>query len=78
MSVLTVSYKEVAMQRRKDLILQEINRTGKMTVIELADKFSVAVETIRRDLTALVNKLNVKTIATGEVYSSRYDAFYSS
>ncbi|NBI12801.1 DeoR family transcriptional regulator [[Haemophilus] felis] len=44
------------MQKRGDLILQEINRTGKMSVNELSQMFSVAVETIRRDLTALEKK----------------------
>lgn len=73
MSVLTVSYKEVAMQRRKDLILQEINRTGKMTVIELADKFSVAVETIRRDLTALEKKGLLYRIHGGAVSKKTKD-----
>ncbi len=29
-----------------------------------------------RNITALVNKPNIKTIATGGVYSAKYDAFY--
>ncbi|MDU8924400.1 DeoR/GlpR family DNA-binding transcription regulator [Pasteurellaceae bacterium LIM206] len=150
------------MQKRADLILQQVNQMGKVSVNELSEYFAVSVETMRRDLnalsrkgllhrihggavsrkatdvgssfqarqrsnydekrsiaeqaisyffegavigldasssswhfaqlipdvpctivtnsmhniTALVNKTNVKTIATGGVYSSKYDAFY--
>ncbi|MCI7352231.1 MAG: DeoR/GlpR family DNA-binding transcription regulator [[Actinobacillus] rossii] len=150
------------MQKREDLILQQINLAGNASVAELAKEFSVSVETIRRDLgelaergliyrthggavsiktrdigssfqirqrtnaenkkaitlnaiayvfegavigldasstswyfaqqipdipctvvtnsmhniMALVNKPNIRTIATGGVYSSKYDAFY--
>lgn len=44
------------MQKREDLILQQIGITGKVTVGELADAFSVSVETIRRDLNALAER----------------------
>ena len=150
------------MQHRTELILQSVNMHGKVNVNQLAEQFSVSIETIRRDLnlldkkgliyrthggavsrktkdvgssfqtrqrsnydgkrriaeaaisyvfegavigldastsswhfaqlipdipctvvtnsmhniTALVSKTNVTTIATGGVYSSKYDAFY--
>ena len=41
------------MPKRDDLILQLVNEQGKITVNELAERLSVAVETIRRDLTSL-------------------------
>lgn len=61
------------MQRRSDLILQEINQVGKMSVIELANKFSVAVETIRRDLTALEQKGLLYRIHGGAVSKKTKD-----
>lgn len=44
------------MQKRDQLILQHVNQKGKASVAELSELLSVAVETIRRDLTALENK----------------------
>ena len=44
------------MQKRDQLILQYVNQKGKVSVVELSEMLSVAVETIRRDLTALENK----------------------
>lgn len=41
------------MQKRDELILQLVNQQGKIAVTALAEQLSVAVETIRRDLTAL-------------------------
>ncbi len=41
------------MQKRDQLILQYVNQKGKVSVAELSEMLSVAVETIRRDLTAL-------------------------
>ena len=44
------------MQKRDQLILQYVNQKGRVSVAELSEMLSVAVETIRRDLTALENK----------------------
>ncbi|HBO37928.1 MAG TPA: DeoR family transcriptional regulator [Pasteurellaceae bacterium] len=55
------------MNRRKDLILQYINSVGKVTVNELALRFDVSLETIRRDLTSLGKKELVHRIHGGAV-----------
>ncbi|PJG83233.1 DeoR/GlpR family DNA-binding transcription regulator [Caviibacterium pharyngocola] len=55
------------MNSRKDLILQQINSSGKVTVEELALQFNVSLETIRRDLTALGKKGLVHRIHGGAV-----------
>lgn len=55
------------MQRRDELILQEVNRLGRISVTALASQFAVAVETIRRDLTALEKKGLVYRVHGGAV-----------
>ena len=37
-------------EQRHQLILDELNETGRVSVTELAEKHGVATETIRRDL----------------------------
>ena len=44
------------MAERRDLILQELIKEGSVYVSELAKKYSVTYETIRKDLTYLENK----------------------
>lgn len=44
------------MRNRDDIILQWLNQQGKATVIELAEKCEMSVETIRRDLNRLEKK----------------------
>lgn len=51
------------MQKRDQLILQYVNQKGKVSVVELSEMLSVAVETIRRDLTALEKKIKDYYIA---------------
>ncbi|VEH65821.1 glycerol-3-phosphate regulon repressor [Rodentibacter pneumotropicus] len=41
------------MRSRDDMILQWINQQGKASVVELAEKCEISVETIRRDLNRL-------------------------
>ncbi len=43
----------VKMRSRDDMILQWINQQGKASVVELAEKCEISVETIRRDLNRL-------------------------
>ena len=44
------------MEERRDLILEELIKEGSVYVSELASKYSVTYETIRKDLTYLENK----------------------
>lgn len=44
------------MRNRDDIILQWINQQGKASVVELAEKCAMSVETIRRDLNRLEKK----------------------
>ena len=43
----------VLLDKRKNLILYELDNYGKVSVTQLAKKFGVTTETIRRDLDAL-------------------------
>ncbi|AWB52644.1 DeoR/GlpR family DNA-binding transcription regulator [Pasteurella multocida] len=61
------------MQRRDELILQEVNRLGRISVTALASQFAVAVETIRRDLTALEKKGLVYRVHGGAVSKKTKD-----
>ena len=49
------------MAERRDLILQELIKEGSVYVSELAKKYSVTYETIRKDLTYLENRSYAKT-----------------
>ncbi len=74
------------MQRREDFILQQVNKSGKVTVNELALQFDVSVETIRRDLAALDKQgvlhrihggaVSVKTKDIGSSFQARQRSNY--
>ncbi|CAH2214574.1 DeoR/GlpR family DNA-binding transcription regulator [Tepidibacter aestuarii] len=52
---------------RKNLILNELNNYGKVSVAQLAKKFGVTTETIRRDLYALEGEHKLKRIHGGAI-----------
>lgn len=74
------------MQKRTELILQQVNQQGKVNVNELAEAFSVSVETIRRDLTLLNKKglvyrthggaVSCKTQDIGSSFQTRHRSHY--
>ncbi|WP_439240516.1 DeoR/GlpR family DNA-binding transcription regulator [Lonepinella sp. BR2474] len=55
------------MQKREDLILQQINTIGKVSVNGLAQSLNMSVETIRRDLTDLAQRGLVHRVHGGAV-----------
>lgn len=61
------------MIKRKDLILQKLNATGKITLQDLVREFDVSVETARRDLTALEKAGLLHRIHGGAVSSQSKD-----
>ncbi|WP_228548347.1 DeoR/GlpR family DNA-binding transcription regulator [Sporosarcina obsidiansis] len=56
-------------EERKIEIIDELNRTGKLKVAELARKFKVSPETIRRDLTFLEEEGVLKRVYGGAIKS---------
>lgn len=52
---------------RQDIIAEEINSHGAMTVAELAEKHGVSAETVRRDLDVLVKSRRVSRVHGGAV-----------
>ena len=61
------------MQKRSDLILQQINSMGRVSVNELSQQFSVSVETIRRDLALLEKKGLLHRVHGGAVSGKTKD-----
>lgn len=61
------------MLKRKDLILQKLNTTGKVTLQDLVQEFDISVETARRDLTALEKAGLLHRIHGGAVSSKSKD-----
>ena len=61
------------MQKRSDLILQQINNMGRVSVNELSQQFSVSVETIRRDLALLEKKGLLHRVHGGAVSGKTKD-----
>lgn len=57
----------VSSVERKKKIMDEINRTGKVKVVDLADFFQVSTETIRRDLDQLEESGVLKRVYGGAV-----------
>ncbi|KZN97393.1 DeoR/GlpR family DNA-binding transcription regulator [Aeribacillus pallidus] len=57
-------------EERKNAILQELDRTGKVKVIDFAEQFQVSQETIRRDLMILEEKGLLKRVYGGAVKKS--------
>lgn len=57
-------------EERKNAILQGLERTGKVKVIDFAEKFQVSPETIRRDLVLLEEKGFLKRVYGGAVKKS--------
>lgn len=57
-------------EERKRIILEELNRDGKVKVISLAERFLVSEETIRRDLDALERSGKLKRVYGGAVRKS--------
>lgn len=57
-------------EERKQMILDELNRFGKVKVVPLAEKFLVSEETIRRDLDALEKSGKLKRVYGGAVRQS--------
>ncbi|MBR0574391.1 MULTISPECIES: DeoR/GlpR family DNA-binding transcription regulator [Pasteurellaceae] len=62
------------MTKRIDLILEDVNRLGKVEVINLAKEYGVSVETIRRDLTALEKKGLLYRVHGGAINKKVKDA----
>ncbi|WP_338751337.1 DeoR/GlpR family DNA-binding transcription regulator [Bacillus sp. FJAT-52991] len=54
-------------EERKNKILKELNKTGKVKVVELVDQFNVSEETIRRDLMMLEEKGLLKRVYGGAI-----------
>ena len=54
-------------EERKQQIMDELNQTGKVTVMALSESFSVSTETVRRDLTQLENEGVLKKVYGGAV-----------
>lgn len=54
-------------EERKNEILKELNKTGKVKVIELVNQFKVSEETIRRDLMLLEEKGLLKRVYGGAI-----------
>jgi DeoR/GlpR family transcriptional regulator of sugar metabolism len=57
-------------EERKNEILNELKRTGKVKVPDLAKKFNISEETIRRDLTILEEKGALKKVYGGAIATS--------
>ncbi|MDQ0163785.1 DeoR/GlpR family DNA-binding transcription regulator [Aeribacillus alveayuensis] len=57
-------------EERKNAIIQELERTGKVKVLDFAEKFQVSPETIRRDLVILEEKGLLKRVYGGAVKKS--------
>lgn len=57
-------------EERKRIILEELNRDGKVKVVSLAERFLVSEETIRRDLDALERSGKLKRVYGGAVRKS--------
>ena len=57
----------VILDKRKDLILYELDNFEKVSVTQLAKKFGVTTETIRRDLDALEAEYKLKRIHGGAI-----------
>lgn len=57
-------------EERKQVILEELNRYGKVKVLALAERFQVSSETIRRDLDALEQSGKLKRVYGGAVRES--------
>jgi DeoR/GlpR family transcriptional regulator of sugar metabolism len=56
-------------EERKNEILKELNKVGKVKVMELVDQFLVSEETIRRDLMMLEEKGLLKRVYGGAIKS---------
>ncbi|WHY67368.1 DeoR/GlpR family DNA-binding transcription regulator [Neobacillus sp. SuZ13] len=56
-------------EERKNEILKELNREGKVKVIDLVEQFQVSEETIRRDLMLLEEKGLLKRVYGGAIKS---------
>ncbi|MDF2066702.1 DeoR/GlpR family DNA-binding transcription regulator [Bacillus sp. Cr_A10] len=56
-------------EERKNEILKELNKIGKVKVMELVDQFNVSEETIRRDLMILEEKGLLKRVYGGAIKS---------
>ena len=54
-------------EERKNEILKELNKMGKVKVMELVDQFNVSEETIRRDLMILEEKGLLKRVYGGAI-----------
>lgn len=54
-------------EERKNEILKELNKMGKVKVMELVDQFNVSEETIRRDLMMLEEKGLLKRVYGGAI-----------
>lgn len=54
-------------EERKNEILRELNKTGKVKVVELVEQFHVSEETIRRDLMILEEKGLLKRVYGGAI-----------
>ncbi|MDH2926036.1 DeoR/GlpR family DNA-binding transcription regulator [Lonepinella koalarum] len=65
------------MQKREDLILQQINTIGKVSVNGLAQSLNMSVETIRRDLTDLAQRGLVHRVHGGAVSVKEKDLGHS-
>jgi DeoR/GlpR family transcriptional regulator of sugar metabolism len=57
----------VFMKERHDLIIQEVNENGRVTVTELAERFGVSEDSIRRDLGILADQGLLERVYGGAV-----------
>ncbi|CQR56022.1 DeoR/GlpR family DNA-binding transcription regulator [Paenibacillus riograndensis] len=60
-------------EERQQLILQQLEETGKVKVIPLAQQLEVSNETIRRDLDALEEQRKLKRVYGGAVKLTHFD-----
>ncbi|UOE56731.1 DeoR/GlpR family DNA-binding transcription regulator [Bacillus sp. CMF12] len=56
-------------EERKNEILKELKKTGKVKVVELVEQFQVSEETIRRDLMILEEKGLLKRVYGGAIHA---------
>ncbi|KII26754.1 D-beta-D-heptose 1-phosphate adenosyltransferase, partial [Arthrobacter sp. AK-YN10] len=58
-------------EERQQLISALVTERGRVTVTELADRFSITTETVRRDLAALEVSGNLRRVHGGAVPSDK-------
>ena len=59
-------------EERQQLIVGLITASGRASVTDLAERFGITTETVRRDLAALENAGNVRRVHGGAVSADRF------